>query len=144
VNKNLIKNTVLIVIPLLIIGAGVSLVNIGVITTEPPKTDSGIINTTLIIDYGSNHIDSYNIKIANATVFSVLMQASREYNFTVGAKYYDQYQSHYVYSIDSVTDGENNKFWQYYLNGNYGTVGADLQPVKNNDYIEWKFQEPKI
>ena len=142
-NKNLIKNIVLIVIPLLIIGAGVSLVNIGVITTEPPKTDSGIINTTLIIDYGSNHIDSYNIKIANATVFSVLMQASEEYNFTVGAEYYDQYQSHYIYSINSVNEGNNN-FWQYYLNGDYGTVGADLQSVKDNDCIEWKFQEPKI
>ena len=142
-NKNLIKSIILIVIPLSIIGAGVSLLNIGVITTEPPKTDSSIINITLIIDYGNNHIDSYNIKIANATVFSVLMEASKEYNFTVGAKYYDQYQSHYVYSINSVTEGDN-KFWQYYLNGNYGTVGADLQPVKNNDYIEWKFQEPKI
>jgi hypothetical protein len=72
-----------------------------------------------------------------------LIQASREYNFTVGAKYYDQYQSYYIYSINSVNEG-NNKFWQYYLNGDYGTVGADLQSVKNNDCVEWKFQEPKI
>jgi hypothetical protein len=144
VNKNLIKNIVLIIIPLLvIIGVGIGLVNIGVITTEPPKPNSGIINATLIIDYGSNHIDNYNIKIANATVFSVLMQASEEYNFTIGAEYYDQYRSHYIYSINSVNE-ENNNFWQYYLNGDYGTVGADLQPVKDNDCVEWKFQEPKI
>jgi hypothetical protein len=144
VNRNLLKNIVLIVIPLLIIiVVGISLVSIEVITTEPPKINSDVINTKLIIDYGNGHIDSYNIKIGNATVFSVLMQASREYNFTVGAKYYDQYQSHYIYSINSVNEGNNN-FWQYYLNGNYGTVGADHQSVKNNDCVEWKFQEPKI
>ena len=127
---------------LILFGTGISLVNMGVISNNPPKIFSNEITATLIINYGNNNTDIYNIQTENATVFSILMEASKLYNFTVGVNYYDQYQSHYVYSINSVDEGENNRFWQYYLNGDYGIVGADLQPVENNDIIEWKYQEP--
>lgn len=144
-NRNLLKNLILILLPILVIvGAGIGLVSTGIISTESLRIDTEIINTTLIIDYGDNQIENYNIKIPNATVYSVLMHASIEYDFQVKATYYNNYRSHYINSIKNVNEGENNKFWQYYLNGNYGTVGADLQPLKNNDVVEWKFQEPKI
>ena len=142
---NLIKNTLMIVIPIIcIIGAGIFFVNSGIISTESIKFDTDIVNVTLKIDYSNDMIDTYNIKMKNPTVYSVLMKASNDYDFSVGTKYYDQYQSHYIFSINSVTEGKNNKFWQYYINGKYGIVGADLQTLKDNDFIEWKFQEPKI
>ena len=140
-NKNLVKNIlVIIILILIIIGAGVSLVNLGIITTEIPKTNSELYKTTLIIDYGNNNIDTYNIKFANATVFSVLMQASKEYNFPVETQYYEQYQSHFIISINNVGGGDNNKYWQYYLNGNYGTISSDFKYIKNYDTITWKFE----
>ena len=142
---NQIKNTLMIVIPIIvIIGAGIFFVNSGIISTESINFDTDIVNVTLKIDYSNDIIDTYNIKMSNPTVYSVLIKASNDYDFSVGTKYYDQYQSHYIFSINSVVEGENNKFWQYYINGNYGTVGADLQTLKDNDFIEWKFQEPKI
>jgi hypothetical protein len=141
----LIKNIAVLIIPLFVIlGAGIFLVNSGMITTEKPSLEVDIINVNLSIDYGNDMIDSYTLKISNANVYNVLIKASEEHDFSVKAKYYDQFQSHYIYSINSVEEGENNKFWQYYINGNYGSVGADLQPVKDNDFIEWKYQEPKI
>jgi len=142
---NLIKNALMIVIPIIvIIGAGIFFVNTGIISTESINFDTDIVNVTLKIEYSNDIIDTYNIKMKNPTVYSVLMKASNDYDFSVGTKYYDQYQSHYIFSINSVAEGENNKFWQYYINGKYGTVGADLQTLKDNDFIEWKFQEPKI
>ena len=142
---NLIKNTLMIVIPIIaIIGAGIFFVNTGIISTESIKFDTDIVNVTLKIDYSNDTIDTYNIKMSNPTVYSLLIKASNDYDFSVGRKYYDQYQSHYIFSINNVAEGENNKFWQYYINGNYGAVGADLQTLKDNDFIEWKFQEPKI
>lgn len=142
---NLIKNTLMIVIPIIaIIGAGIFFVNTGIISTESIKFDTDIVNVTLIIVYSNDTIDIYDIKMSNPTVYSVLIKASNDYGFSVGTKYYDQYQSHFIFSINSLAEGENNKFWQYYINGNYGIVGADLQTVKDNDFIEWKFQEPKI
>lgn len=142
---NIIKNTLMIVIPIIvIIGAGIFFVNSGIISTESIKFDTDIVNVTLKIDYSNDTINTYDIKMANPTVYSVLIKVSNDYDFSVGANYYAQYQSHYIFSINSVAEGENNKFWQYYINGNYGTVGADLQTVKDNDFIEWKFQKPKI
>jgi len=145
VNKTIIKNITLIVIPLLLlIGAGITLVNIGIITTKIPNIESENLNVTLVIDYGNNYFEKFNFESSNTTVYSVLIEASVKYNFSVKSKYFDQYQSHYIYSIKSIEEGENNKFWQYYINEKYGSVGSDLLPVKDNDYIEWKFQEPKI
>jgi uncharacterized protein DUF4430 len=145
VKKSFLKNIILVLIPLLVlIIVGINLVNIGAITTELVEVKSDETLTTLLIDYGNNNIDTYQVKVQNATVFSVLLQASIDYDFNIGSKYYDQYQCHYIYSINNTTEGENNKFWQYYLNDDYGIIGADLQPVHHNDCIEWKFQEPKI
>ena len=141
----LLKNVIMISIPILVIvSAGVFFVNTGIITTEKPSFKTDIIDVTLFIDYSNGKIDNYTIKISNATVFSVLIKASEEYDFPVGADYYDEFQSHYIYSINFIDEGIENKFWQYYINGDYGIVGADLQPVKDNDIILWKFEEPKI
>ena len=144
-NRTLLKNILLITIPIIVLGiVGVGLIGTGIISTEPFKLDSKTINTTLIIDYGNNVIDTYALEISNATVYNALIQASNQYDFEVRSYYYDNYQSHYIYSINNVVEGKNNKFWQYYINGEYGIVGADLQVLKNFDTIEWKYQEPKI
>jgi len=140
-NRKLLKNVLTVAIPLLIICiVGIYLVNTGIITDEPPNTNSKMINTSLTIDYGNGEIDTYNIETSNATVFSVLMKASEDYNFPVTTKSYNQNQSYYIDSIKSVTNGEDGKYWMYYLNGNYGTVGADMQTVADGDVIEWRFE----
>lgn len=144
-NRDLIKNIVLLSVPIIVIAlAGIGLLSTGIITDEPLKINTNKINATLIIDYGDNQVDTYNLKVENATVYSLLIQASNINGFEVGAEYYDNYQSHYIYSINNVVEGKDNKFWQYYINGEYGTVGADLQILKNNDTLKWKYQEPKI
>ena len=143
-NKTQTKNILVILIPLIVlIVAGFSLVSTGIITLEAPKINSNPIDVTLIINYGNDNINMYDVTLTNPTVFNVLTQASNDYDFTFKAEYDEQYQSNYNYSINSVEEG-NNLYWQYYLNGNYGIFGADIQTVKDNDIIEWKFEEPQI
>ncbi len=130
--------------------AGVlGLIDRGVITFGYPGISSGneTIEVLLIIDYGDGRLDKFNVSIdsGNATVYSVLMKASKENGFPVEADYYPQYKSHYIYSINFTDQNPKiNKFWQYYINGNYGPVGVDLQKVENGDVIEWKFEEPQM
>ena len=144
-NRALFKNVILISISIIVIALfGIGLASTGIISTEPIKIKSDEISTTLIIDYGNNNVDTYTLILSNATVYSALIQASNQYGFEVEAEYYDNYQSHYINSISNVKEGKDNKFWQYYLNNEYGTVGSDLQPLKDNDIVEWKYQEPKI
>ena len=140
-----LKKILLILIPLIcVISIGLVLANVGIITSEPPEDNPHSANSTLVIDYGNDTIDTYTIQLENATVFSVLEEASINYNFTVEAQYFEQYQCHYVTSINSIKEGEDNNFWQYYLNEEYGVVGADFQPVKDGDIVEWVFQQPQI
>jgi len=125
------------------------LIDRGVITFGHPEisSDNETIKVLLIIDYGDGRLDKFNVSIdsGNATVYSVLMKASEENGFPVGADYYPQYKSHYIYSINFTDQNPKiNKFWQYYINGNYGPVGVDLQKVENGDIIEWKLEEPQM
>jgi hypothetical protein len=145
VNRALFKNVVLISISIIVIAIfGIGLASTGIITTEPVKINTDTISTTLIIDFGKNNVDTYTLELSNATVYSALIQASNQYGFEVESEYYDNYRSHYINSINNVKEGDDNKFWQYYINGDYGIVGADLQVLKNHDTVEWKYQEPKI
>jgi len=143
-NKTQTKNLLFTLIPLIVlIIAGFSLVTTGIITLETPNINTNQIDVTLIINYGNKNINTYTVTLTNPTVFNVLDQASTDYDFTLRAEYDEQYRSNYIYSINSIEEG-NNLYWQYYLNGNYGVFGADIQTVKDNDIIEWKFEEPQI
>lgn len=143
-NRTQAKNLLFILIPLIIlIIAGFSLVTTGIITLETPNINTNQIDVTLIINYDNENINKYIVTLTNPTVFNVLSQASTDYNFTLRAKYDEQYRSNYIYSINSVEE-DNNLYWQYYLNGNYGVFGADIQTVKDNDIIEWKYEESQI
>ena len=144
-NKSTIRTSLLIIIPIIIlVAAGIILADIGAITTEKKMPSSETIEVTLIIDYGNNQTTSYQVQTKNATVYSVLMQAAKTYHFPVNATYHKEYQSHYITMINSIEEGQNGNYWQYYINGKYGLVGADHQIVSNNDLIEWKFTKPNI
>ena len=105
------------------------------------------INVSLIIDYGDGRIDRFNITLdsRNATAYHVMLEARDKHGLSFKARYFPQYKSHYIYSINSTEENPKaNKFWQYYINGNYAPLGVDLQRVNDGDTIEWKLQEPRI
>ena len=43
-------------------------------------------------------------------------------------------------SINNVENGEDGKYWQYYVNEDIPMIGADKYIVTNGDYIEWRFE----
>jgi len=44
-----------------------------------------------------------------------------------------------VENIDGVKNGTDNKYWQYWVNGELPMVSADKKEVKKGDEVEWKF-----
>lgn len=144
-SRSTVNSVLIIIIPIVIlVAAGIILADIGAITTEKQTSSNEQIDVTLIIDYGNNQVDTYQIQTKNVTVYAVLMQAAERYQFPVNATYHDAYQSHYISMINSVEEGKNYSYWQYYINGEYGIVGADHQIINNDDVIEWKFKKPNI
>ena len=93
-NRVLFKNIIFVAIAIIVISlVGAGLVSTGIISTEPLKLDSKTINAKLIIDYGDNEVDTYSLEISNATVYSLLIQASNQYYFEIGSYYYNNYKN---------------------------------------------------
>jgi len=134
------KGIMAIVVIAVAVVAGISATAIYMHGGNEVSTES--VTASVKIDFGNGTVWSYpNISVEgkNATVYGFLMEAAHEGNFSVKYTYYGQYDSILVDSIAGVVNGDGNNYWQYWLNGDYGMVGADKQPIADNDIIEWKF-----
>lgn len=51
----------------------------------------------------------------------------------------------FVNEINGIkNDASNNKFWIYYINGESAKIGISLYNLKQNDLINWKYEESKF
>ena len=57
-----------------------------------------------------------------------------------------EYNNNYSYgvfieSINGIKNGDDGKYWQYYINNTLGDVAADKKILKEGDNVEWRFEE---
>ncbi len=82
---------------------------------------------------------SYNSEDPNSNVFSGLLIYARNNEFYV--EYNNNYDfGVFVESIKGVKNGDEGKYWQYYINGVLGDVAADKKILKKDDRVEWRFE----
>ena len=75
------------------------------------------------------------------TVFSILEEVTRRNNILLKYTYYEQFDSILIDSMNDNFNGENDMYWQYYINGDIPMVGCDkYYDISNGDCIEWKFE----
>jgi antitoxin component YwqK of YwqJK toxin-antitoxin module len=91
-----------------------------------------------IIEGNGKIISSALIASENSTVFSLLQDLSKKEIFKIESKQYEG-MGVLVESIDGIKNGTDNKYWQYWINGELPMVAADKKGVKNGDKIEWRF-----
>ncbi|MCK5085652.1 DUF4430 domain-containing protein, partial [Candidatus Parcubacteria bacterium] len=73
--------------------------------------------------------------LKESTVFDVLknnadIKYNNNYNFGV-----------FIESINGIKNGEEEKYWQYYINNVLGDVAADKKTLEDKNSIEWRFEE---
>lgn len=90
------------------------------------------------------NISYNNVTTVNNTVYDLLLECAHRFNFTVKASYWPSYGSVFIESIGEVENGENNRFWQYYVNGEYASVGCSKYYLHDNDIVEWRFEYPRM
>jgi hypothetical protein len=78
----------------------------------------------------------------NNTVFSLLIECSKENDFSVDYTEWQGYDAVFVNAINGTHNGENEMWWQYYVNGEYGDLGSDRKEIFDGDLVEWRFEEP--
>ena len=74
------------------------------------------------------------------TAFSILEVFSNKNRVSFEYTYYEQFDSVLIDSINGDVNGEDGKYWQYYVNEDIPMIGADKYTVSNGDYIEWRFE----
>ncbi len=73
--------------------------------------------------------------LKESTVFDVLknnadIKYNNNYSFGV-----------FIESINGIKNGDEEKYWQYYINNVLGDVAADKKTLEDKNSIEWRFEE---
>ncbi len=94
-----------------------------------------------IINKGEGQPEEYQIEISQTeTAFSLLQKLAELEDFEIGFTNYDF--GVFVESIDGLKNGQNNQYWQYWVNDKLAEVAADKKEVEIGDRVEWKFEVP--
>jgi hypothetical protein len=72
------------------------------------------------------------------TAFDLLDKYSKQQNLTLKTKSYDA--GIFIEAIGSVENGQDGKYWMYYVNGQMPMVAADKQELTEGDKVEFKFE----
>jgi hypothetical protein len=143
-----IKRSVLIIFAFLILGgAGVvwsqrSQPTVEEVMTRPEVRsveEKAAAAADLVLDFGEKKIATYSgVRVAEKTVLGLLLQAAQDNGFEVNYNPPSGGMGAFVKSIGGV-ENTNEKFWQFWVNGEYGQVAMDQQEIKNGDIVEVKF-----
>jgi len=104
------------------------------------KSDETSINILIIGDGWI--IEDNLIAYTEETVFSILQKVTSTHQVSLDYTYYEDFDSTLIDSINGDMNGDEGKYWQYYINNGDvpPMVGADQYDVTNGDFIEWRFE----
>ncbi len=79
---------------------------------------------------------------ANNTAFGILREASASLGFSVTYVPYEIPKGVFVTGINGSMNGDGGRYWQYWVDGTYGTVAADHQALHDGAVVLWTFSIP--
>ena len=83
---------------------------------------------------------SFDVNDEEGTVFSGLLNYGEENN--IGVEFNNNYDfGVFIESIAGIENGDDGKYWQYYVNDILGDVAADKKVLEGEDEVEWRFEE---
>ena len=89
-------------------------------------------------------IEFQNIELEGSqTVLDILNKLTSENQINLEVQEYEGLGS-LVTKIGEQENGQDNKYWQYYVNGEQVQVGAAQYQLKDGDNVEWKFKESEF
>lgn len=99
----------------------------------------GVKKISLIIDYGDGNTDSLQSNFRKGmTAFDLLKEKTEESGLTLKTKTYDI--GVLIEVIGHKENGQDGKYWLYYVNGEMPMVSADKKELKPGDEVEFKFE----
>lgn len=80
------------------------------------------------------------IALPDDTAYSITKRVLNSNQITFQTTYYEEYDSVLVDSINGIINGENNAYWQYWIDGELPMVGANNYKINNGQTVEWLFE----
>ncbi len=110
---------------------------------EEPLEEKTATSTLVMIDNGVGAPRSFELQLeanSTTTAFDLLQQTAGLAGLEVKSKSYEE-MGVFIEAIGDKQNGDDNKYWLYYINGEMPIVAADKQLVMPGDKIEFKFEE---
>ena len=148
--NNMLKNSSLKIILALAVGMtagfmlGVSVVSRSQLNTDiqtiKPSQNSAEVKVSLMLDYGDGKVDTIlDLALAEKTsALDNLIAATKQKGIQLATKDYGNLGT-LVMKIGDKENGQDQRYWQYWVNGKYSQVGVSSYIVQPGDTIEWKF-----
>jgi 4-amino-4-deoxy-L-arabinose transferase-like glycosyltransferase len=102
--------------------------------------DGYIENVSMKISSPQWSIEYLHRNTKNVTVASFLFECATYYNFSVQNTYWKGYRSFFITGIHDIENGDNGRYWQYYVNEQFADVGCSNYYLNDNDVVEWRFE----
>ena len=141
IKKNFIQYIAIIVV-LLSLVIIVSSTNLFSIFTPQEKSENLIYDVSIIITSPEWNIKYTNVTTSNYTVADLLFECADVYNFSVKKSYFPGYNSYYIDEINGIVNGNDNRYWQYYVNNELADMGCSTYLLQDGDIVEWCFEVP--
>ena len=94
----------------------------------------------LVIDDGKESPQTFEAEFEEGmTAFDLLKNKAEELNLVLKTETYDA--GIFIEAIGDKENGEDGRYWLYYVNGEMPMVAADKQEINPGDKIEFKFEE---
>ncbi len=133
----------------ILITIGIGIIIIGSWAVFFRETNQSKIGTTqeniqevvfLIINYGEGVPSTFEVEFKEGmTAFDLLKNKTEDSNIFLKTKKYDV--GIFIETIGDRENGENGKYWMYYINDEMPMVAADKQELNPDDKTEFKFEK---
>lgn len=96
----------------------------------------------LVLDFGDGRVEKFEAInfVEGDSLFEFMKKTLPERNIKIAYENYSGLGA-LIAEIGGRKNGENGKYWQYWVNGNYAQVGASSYLLHPGDIIEWKFTD---
>ena len=121
----------------LVVGLAVAGLWLGLRALTPAPIPPGTVSVTLRIE-ATGWNTSYAAASSNNTVLTFLLEAAASQGFAVQHQHWESLGASKVDAINGIRDGAGGLFWQYWVNGVYGDVGANRYILADGDAVLWR------
>lgn len=109
------------------------------LVSQTQKTEGVSQSVNLVIDFGDGTETMDLGFVSGMTAFDALNAGVKEADLTLETKTYEG-MGIFVEQIGTKKNGDNNKYWLYYINSEMPMVSADNLELSAGDKIEFKFE----